>query len=99
MLSSFCKRALPPAVVSPLILALITCQLDGYLLKRFSKRATQPAPLGKPYSADKLSPRTSILDGAAKLEGVFQTVMHNSAKTITMCLGCIQEINFATLFN
>src|SRR5580765_1669223 len=54
------SRASPPAVVSPLMLALTTVASMCSRARRCSSSATQPLPRTRPYSAERLSPTTRI---------------------------------------
>ena len=60
-LSSAGRRDRPPEVVSPLILPLTTLTGSFCCFSRRSSSATQPLPRAKPYSAERLSPSTSIV--------------------------------------
>ena len=55
------SRAKPPAVVSPLMLAFITCQGLLSLLSCAASNATQPVPRAIPYSALKESPKIKMV--------------------------------------
>src|SRR5690606_8920411 len=52
-------REAPPAVVSPLMLALMMVQPGASDASCCSSSATHPLPRGRPYSAERLSPSTS----------------------------------------
>ncbi len=67
--SSAGRRERPPAVVSPLMLALTTAASMPSAARRFSSSATQPLPRARPYSADRLSPTTSSVGRAARPRG------------------------------
>ena len=56
--SSAGSRERPPAVVSPLTLALTTCHPLRSRCRRCCSSSTQPLPRASPYSADRLSPTT-----------------------------------------
>jgi len=58
LLSKAGRRVRPPLVVSPLTLALTTVAGSFWSFRRWSSRATQPAPREMPYSAERLSPTT-----------------------------------------
>ena len=58
------RRATPPLVVSPLMLALTTWYLGYCSATRAESSGTQPVPRLMPYSADRLSPRTNTVRGA-----------------------------------
>src|SRR6185436_13416729 len=72
--SSAGRRARPPAVVSPLMLALTTSTANFSRWSFSDSSATQPPPRARPYSAERLSPTTSSLAGAAIAAG------HDSAE-------------------
>ena len=55
------NRDLPPAVVSPLILALTTCTSPRSFCNCAAIKATHPLPRWIPYSALSESPKTKIL--------------------------------------
>ena len=73
------KRVLPPAVVSPLILALMTLASILAESSWFSSKLTQPLPRAKPYSADKLSPSTSTVFDA-EYAGIANTVSSHTSE-------------------
>src|SRR6185369_1797496 len=68
--SSAGSRARPPAVVSPLMLALTTVAAIFSRARRCSRSATQPVPRTSPYSAERLSPTTRIVRVAAAKAGI-----------------------------
>ena len=55
------NRERPPAVVSPLILALTTCTSPRSFCNCAAIKATQPLPRWIPYSALSESPKTNML--------------------------------------
>jgi putative ABC transport system ATP-binding protein len=63
------KRARPPDVVSPLILALTTVAAIFSRTKRCSIRATHPVPRLRPYSALSESPTTKIVADGGTVAG------------------------------
>src|SRR5689334_18325091 len=63
--SSGRRRALPPDVVSPLMLALTTLARSFSRARRCSSSETQPLPRARPYSADRLSPTTRMRSPSA----------------------------------
>jgi len=65
VLSKAGRRLSPPAVVSPLMLPLMTSAEIRWLRKRCSSKATHPVPRAIPYSADRLSPTTRMRAGVA----------------------------------
>src|SRR5213595_628589 len=82
-LSSAGRRARPPALVSPLMLALITWAAMCSRAMRCSSSATQPVPRGRPYSADRLSPTTSTVGGVFADTGSAQ---HSANASRVKCL-------------
>src|SRR5258708_30235547 len=63
--SSAARRARPPAVVSPLMLALTTRCGKCSAVSRLCSNVAQPAPGGSPYPAEMLSPTIRITGDAA----------------------------------
>jgi hypothetical protein len=59
--SSAGRRATPPLVVSPLMLALTTLYFGYCSESRADSSGTQPVPRLMPYSAARLSPTTSTV--------------------------------------
>ena len=59
------KRVRPPAVVSPLILALTTSTDGSVPCSSRLRRETQPELRAMPYSAERLSPTTRMRTGVA----------------------------------
>ena len=57
-------RAAPPAVVSPLMLALTTRQPGRCFAIRSAVSATQPCAADRPYAAESESPITSTVRGS-----------------------------------
>ena len=68
-LSSADKRARPPAVVSPLILALTTVTGSFSVRSLSSSKATHPLPRLSPYSALKESPTTKTVSVLLRAAG------------------------------
>src|SRR5436190_10071382 len=77
------SRARPPAVVSPLMLALMTVASMCSRARRCSRSATQPLPRTSPYSAERLSPTTRIARWASAAHVGIARV-HAPAATATL---------------
>ena len=71
-------------MVSPLMLALSTVQGDFSAASRWPSSATQPDPRARPYSAETLSPTTTISCVASALAGAAARPPVSAAATLAL---------------